>query len=161
MAGNEDNNSHGKRFKLEDFPSQIPVASARNALLDSSDSDSTQDFSVECVIDNVVNRVLESYRTILGELESLQTNLESVAENVAIQSAIDVHGLHLPDSDPDEAEEPATVAHAESMDESQSEEERAEEMDFLAEFAISSAISNKGLGVNPTFNSTERSSPDR
>lgn len=133
---------------------QPAISSVRNTLLDLSDNDSTQDYNVECVIDNTINRVIESYRNILNsELEEDEFDVpdatqDSHVEESAILSAITEHGLHNSSSGQVDDENDTFPADA-------------QELDFLAEAAISSAIHSKGLSIGPSSLSSGKSSPQR
>lgn len=142
---------------------QPAVSSVRNTLLDDlADNDSTQDFIVECAIDNTVNRVIESYRNILTEIELAAPDdapeQDSHIEESAILSAITEHGLQSSSSSSgQEDNENETFPEADTQ---------SLELDYLAEAAISSAIHSKGLSIDPSSTSspplsTGKSSPQR
>ena len=99
---------------------------------------------MECVIDNVVNRVLESYRSILSVFDELESNLENAAENAAIQSAIDAHGVHL--SSPSEDDSSLSF-------DTSAEDPDPDQFDFT-EVAISRAICSKGLSTSANLDRT-------
>lgn len=123
-------------------------AVARNALFELSEGESpsdgqqNQDMDVEweCVIDNTVNRVMESYRNILGDLDEAETQDEGDhVRETAILSAIDVHGLYPGHSD-------VVVGDAGQLPQiDRSTDPDDEEIDLLA---ISSAINSQGLSIS-------------
>lgn len=127
-------------------------AVARNALFELSDEgesrsdgqqDQDRDVEWECVIDNTVNRVMESYRNILSDLDETETQEDGDdVRETAILSAIDVHGLYpVGHSDVvvgDAGQSPPQIDRSADPDH--------EEIDLLA---ISSAITSQGLSALP------------
>lgn len=176
----EESRRTGKRPKLD--------PDVRNALFDSSsssDPDSSEDFATdfnrviwhetqiaECVIDNTVNRVMESYRSFLRELDELATDQdnredihisddedESVepreslgggqVEESAILMAITEHGLRHPGEEDEEGADStsnsASIGHVRCgglNNEPNPDTDDNPDLNFLA---ISTAIQSKGL----------------
>lgn len=136
---------------------------ARNALFDLTDDidEDEQDLEYrnsyveaewECVIDNTVNRVMESYRNILSELNELEEHgvdgEDHQVQESAILSAINYHGLHQPI----EFSPSSCIQQPETLPEGPQENSLAD-FDFLADIAISTAINHQGLSISSSSSS--------
>lgn len=138
-----------------------------------------EDYTVDCILENTVNRVLESYRAILSELDNeVGTDLdedldeEDLAEGeeeidliqeTAILSAICEHGLQQPSESSDEGEEntasidfPVGDSVVDPLDTGTGPSALPElqyESGLISDIAISNAIHSKGLkGLYPGQN---------
>lgn len=111
---------------------------------------------MECIIDNTVNRLIESYRTLVNDLNDVEVNLplfdpEENVQETAVLSAICEHGLHHPDPPPEEPIQ-EIVGSTSSVT-----QEGGEDIDFLA---ISEAINRQGLYLAIPRSLPNDSSPD-